>query len=393
MRHSCFKYDGDVGNPPSSYLHFLLGLYSSIIINMVQVLSSVLVLFVTLLSASVYAKAIFGAEFTFTNQSILVAQTFRHVTNNPISERFRDILAEKILRECDGCLGSEGTDRYGNKTYKIVYPDGFYIVVSTDPGVVEVQTKPLTVEEWVRQKDRLQKDLFDAATSLGIPPGQVGGGHIHMGLEGSVGSNLFLMRNLLVDFANHPELSLGVLHYDIRNAPPISALPEGQREAFAKIIAEVDSGQIDSPAGLARRIYYSVYGGPDFQKMNALNLSRIVESIWSESERTFEFRGIRPERNVEEFIILIRILEGRLSYLKTMKTPIPLAIPQFGNNQKTVKMKIENFVDYLLGTGVNLEEFVSGFSLMGPYKRAAEAWIKNTKQANLCTRLFAHLSE
>lgn len=334
------------------------------------------------------AQATFGAEFTFSNNVIVEAQDGANTVNNPMSEYFRDQLAAKVLERCHGCKAVKGKNQYGIKTYKIIYPDGFYFVVATDPGVVEIQTKPSTVEEIKAQSHRLKSDLFEVAREIGISPGSRGGGHIHMGLASSVGSDLMLMRNLLVDFANHPELAMGILENSPRNAPALALLSQDQQETFAKIIADVDANRIRSVRELALRINEEVYG-PDHQKNQALNLMRIANPSWDESERTFEFRAIRPQLNEQEFVLLVRLLEGRLEYLKKIKQPIALSIPLFSKGAvKGADQMIENFTKYLNGTGVDLSEFISTFSLSPRLEQSAQSWIKKQRQPKSCARIY-----
>jgi hypothetical protein len=311
-----------------------------------QLLSFASVGFCLLISGAAIAERTYGPEFTFTNNQMIDAQPGSHVTNNPMTVYFKKRLAQAILERCPDCVKKTGADRYGNKVYRIIYTDGFYFEVTTDPGVVEVKMKPLTVTEIAsaRYKGRIQNDLFDIAASLGMIPGRVGGGHIHMGLQTSVGSDLLLMRNLLVDFANHPELALGILHNDMRNAPPISRLPIEQQNAFKKIIAEVDSGEIQTLVELAARVTEFVYGGPDFQKKQALNLDRVTQPLWLKFERTIEFRAIRALASAEEFVMIVRLLDARMEYLSSFRHPLPLDIPTFGTGPGSARKKMQHFM-------------------------------------------------
>jgi len=58
---------------------------------------------------------------------------------------------------------------------RIEYPNGYWIQVATDPGVLEVQTKPSTIEQLEQIESKIQIDLFDAASKIGLKPAKAKG--------------------------------------------------------------------------------------------------------------------------------------------------------------------------------------------------------------------------
>ena len=126
--------------------------------------------FVFMCTIRALAEPTFGPEFTFTNREIINGQTDLYAVNSEASEKYRDLLAERVLNLCDGCFEEIILSKYETVVKKIVYPDGFYFTIGTDPKVVEVQTTPLTVREIILHMPRFKNDLFAAASQLGVIP-------------------------------------------------------------------------------------------------------------------------------------------------------------------------------------------------------------------------------
>ncbi len=119
----------------------------------------------------------FGAEFTFTNDKIIAGARSDSTVHLPEAAQARDQFRDRVLQVCQGCYVVEEKNGYKATVHKIVYPDGWYFIIATDPSVVEVQTKPLTVAEYKKMRERIQTDIFDAAKTVGITP------HAHMGVD------------------------------------------------------------------------------------------------------------------------------------------------------------------------------------------------------------------
>lgn len=315
--------------------------------------------FVLVFALRAAAQATFGSEFTFTNSLIRGAQQGSHYVNNDESERHRDLMGARALATCDGCRLVNETNAYGVKVVKVVYPDGFHFTIATDPAVVEVQMKPVTNEEIAKNLHRIRRDIFGAAEFVGMKPdARVGGGHLHIGWLSATGGDLLLLRNFIVDFANHPGIASGLLAYDHFNSPPIQALPEDRQRAFRRIIMEVDSGLITTVAELARRIQTEVYNWNQANwnpphKYHALNLVRIADNSWREPDKTFEIRSIRAQMSAEEFQMLTRLFEGRIEYLRHLGKPVPLRIPR----EQTPEQAFRQFSNYVARSGIRFAEF------------------------------------
>jgi hypothetical protein len=76
--------------------------------------------------------------------------------------------------------------------YRWTYADGWWYQVSTDPGVLETQMAPTTLEsaEGATVRGRVERSIFGLAKGLGLSPDATyGGGHIHMEVAGAFGDN------------------------------------------------------------------------------------------------------------------------------------------------------------------------------------------------------------
>ncbi len=170
------------------------------------------------------------------------------------------------------------------------------------------------------------------------------------------------------------EISLWTLQI-IPNLPTeFWPLPESNQRAFRQIIAEVDSGRITTAEELARRIQSEVYTWTKAnwnppKKYQAFNVTRIADPSWDVSERTFEIRSIRPQKSAAEYLMLTKMLEGRIEYLKTRKQPVPLNIPPMQNERQMY----EAFSKYLGESGLSLQWFRDLFRISSPTARQVTA--------------------
>jgi len=339
----------------------------------------------------------FGGEFTFTNNTIINASTTQDsiVNIDEAVEAQKAFLAE-VLKVCAGCREITQKNSYGVETHKIVYPDGWYFVIATDPAVVEVQTKPSTVATLQKIQARIQSDIFDAAKKAGVVPHtSVGGGHIHFDYTSSVEGNVLRLRNLLVDFANHPELALGIWSNDRFNSGPIANLPSSQRQAFEEIIEQVDTRKIRSVNTLTKEIRNRVY---DYniadwyppQKYQAININRVGSKAFDISEQTIEVRSIRPQKSAAEFLAVVRVLEGRIELNKTRTLPLALDKAKLHSARiESDSITMKKHLDYVAESGVSPEEYVRDYRLSLPKQVDYVSLLPRLRPVTtFCHRLF-----
>lgn len=305
---------------------------------------------------------IFGPEFTFTNSEIRSAR----VSNSPQSPKsllklmdWQKLLALRC-QELQNCTVVSTYDKHG-PAYRVTFSDGWYFNISVDMAVLEVQTAPLTSQGFRSRQEQIQKEIFDSAAQMGLIPHEVDGcGHIHLGLAESFDNNSELFRNFIVDYANRPELTFGILGNQIENSPPIAALKTHQRQAFQEVINAFDQmpGTI---LDLAKQIELKVYtesivkswGGAKYYQ--ALRFTRFTEGRVTDAEATVEMRGFRPQQNTQEFVLETELLEARLKYLKTLNHRIPFINPP--TYQWDGRQMVARFYQYVTETGLEWERY------------------------------------
>ncbi|RME18331.1 MAG: hypothetical protein D6797_00640 [Bdellovibrio sp.] len=321
---------------------------------------SLLIILASLLSQKSWAndppELLFGPEFTFSS-----------IKDNWKKEEalmdYLNYLEKKLIEEAPE--GRKFSHPPGGPKRIFISPDGWSFNVTTDLGVIEVKMPPMTAEDYMKYESDIQKAIFDSAYNVGmIPLLFLGGGHISIGLD-YFKNDLLLLRNFIVDFINHNELSMGILNYDTNNALPLWLFPEHQIQKTQQFLNTIDpliannqlapslivlpheERELNIPIQhmdpTEKRMYVrllyplkaALTNGPrdafckpwDTEmrgKRVAINLK--IESNHHLHEKRIEIRSIRPQYNMRDFILLITLLKKRIEYLKNISKPIPLKI-------------------------------------------------------------------
>lgn len=324
-------------------------------------------------NSSVWAwPPLFGPEFTFTNESIYRADygfnrtEFESIENRRAQSAFVKVLTKRC-KASKSCLVKKIYDRNGSPSFRVTYHDGVWFNISLDPAVVEVQASPMTTAEWSKNRERFEKDVFEVAKSLGLKPhSDIGGGHIHMGLESSFGGDSKLFRNFIVDFANHPELARGVLADDPANSRALADADDEVKVEFQKAIQRFDQGEIQGVRDLADEIENNVYhfykyrnSLPAHAKYQALSFARVTDNSLKfigklePHQRTVEFRAFRAQSSFDDFFKEIKLIEGRLRYIKALDHPIEFRDPR----HQFTREKMESFRRYVEESGLKWEDY------------------------------------
>jgi len=315
----------------------------------------IIVALLVLTRSSLAWPPIYGPEFTFTNGTLYAANLGKPgAITTEANSAARDRMAEAMIELCGrrgDCAVAATKDKYGIKIWKVSYRDGWWFQISVDPSVVEIQAKPVTLSEFTKYRDRIQNDIFAVAESIDLKPDKAsGGGHIHIGTQAAFEEDPKLFRNFLVDYTNHPELAFGILEEDMKNALPFAKLSEDQRASFAKLIEAFDQKPV-SVESLARSIETKVYR--DVRKYNAINLRRTAKYGFARS-KTVELRAIRTQLSADEYLLHLRLIEPRLTYLKSLKDPVPFLNSPIPTQTEE---KVRAFHRYVTESGLDWEEF------------------------------------
>ena len=303
------------------------------------------------------SKAKYGPEMTFSNKSL---ENSFHIMNDPtqtetpLGREFVNLIA-KILesnfskREDKNEIGEiTWPERYwkGNlrHTVRVIYPDEWFFEFFVDPGVLEVNTSPMSIEEAREHKDRIQRDVFDIMPRVDLAPQLfLGAGHFHIDIN-AFENDPQLFRNYIVDYYNHPALTNGALNDDKFNSIGAADLPFKNREILKEVIKNFDENVLGKMDGfeaiqfLSKEIVekaYNIESDDDpiypFQdhkkrpeKYHALNLKNVYDSILSNKASTIEFRAIRPQHSAEDLVDIFELFEKRLEVIKNVEGLIPL---------------------------------------------------------------------
>ncbi|MCO5143617.1 MAG: hypothetical protein M9962_11050 [Oligoflexia bacterium] len=298
----------------------------------------------------------YGPEFTFTNLEMVEAlKKLPYSGQKMANQKFLNLWVEEIRKTCQECKIIEKRDKHGI-AYK-VEKGSFHYTLSVDTGVLEVQMPGLTLEEIRAQKESIHKEIFQAAEKMGLKPAKtLGGGHIHIGYLEAFKDDPQLFRDFVVDYANHPDLSFGVMGSSLENSPPIVALEKNQQEEFKKLIAEFDHSSMsgeDLAKAIDERVYTKTLKYMSPKHYQAMKMRRVYDEIF-QNQKTVEMRAVRPQQSVEQYLVELELLEERLKYLKRWKGRLPLDLPI--ELAKEPIDKLTNFYIYVREMGYSWEK-------------------------------------
>jgi hypothetical protein len=259
-------------------------------------------------------EGIFGPEFTFTYKG-------------SVSEEKRQEYLVQLRRHLKGDQPEGAKFTESNSSFpKFTSPNGWWFEVTTNPGVLEIKMKPMTVKETRLFKDDIQSAIFVNAAIVGLFPWDyLGGGHLNFDIS-IFGNRVLFARNFIVDFFNHGELAMGALSYDTNNAVPFALFNDKEQRDIAHVIALSDAGEFpDTEEGVKKflseinRIQIPAsnrLGGANKGKHHDLNLGHAGR---------IEIRSVRPQANMDVWLNQIELIESRINnHLRHIDKPLPL---------------------------------------------------------------------
>lgn len=295
-----------------------------------------------------------GTEFTFTNERLKTE--FRTIGNNVGDSDYTKLLLQKWKKKMANrpgvILDDTQTDKYNLPLLRFIYKFDeksteekssrekpyWYYQVGGDPGVLETQTFPMSLNQMGREERNyaaiIQRDIFEVASELElVPDKEYGGGHIHLDIESTFGDNEIAFRNFIVDFYNNA-LALEALENDPQSARVLAQMSPQARANFKKVIFEFDQSNekgIEGMRSLARMLADGVYK-PEYDKIKentmidrydkyvglsvmSLNEKPTVIELQGENIElgsTMEIRALRAQRNVDELTLLVHLFEQRI---------------------------------------------------------------------------------
>lgn len=313
----------------------------------------------------------FGPEFTFTNETLVnegnkalnkaldagkhPSEALKTEFNMAKYQNFKEILEEKCRIRKD-CTTSIGYDKHG-ENIRVTYQDGWYFEVGIDMCVIETQTKPGRIADFIYNKNRLEEDLWQVAESLDLRPHyRAGQGHVHIGLS-AFNNDPILLRNFFVDYSNRPELAFGALGNHLGNSPPIAALKPEQREGLQTALKQFDALETKTIPDFVRLITRNVYTASTIEGWDGADYYhaiRLERSMRINSASTIEIRAFRPQQTVDQFILQLELLQSRINFLRAK--PL-IQYHETDKYQYSRQDIVNSFYQYVTETGLSWEKY------------------------------------
>ncbi|MBF0360214.1 MAG: hypothetical protein HQK49_04345 [Oligoflexia bacterium] len=168
----------------------------------------------------------FGAELTFKskkkeeNQKDIIDKIKRKLESNKTLLDLFEISTNKTKDKFNADI-STMTFKLKNESKK--FPkNGFTLSFTTDPSVIEIPTSPLTLSQMNNKNiQTIFSTLFTIAAELNILPdknNEIGGGHIHIGVQESFKDKPWASMCFLADLYNHRYFLLCGLKGKVKSA-------------------------------------------------------------------------------------------------------------------------------------------------------------------------------
>jgi len=310
-------------------------------------------LFILCVPASSFAKTpqfLFGPEFTFGVQFVngqvinLDSSTNFDEANSETDDLGEEGLYKKLRRYHRTLKEQLVAKPRQNKKFKAwrnryTSPKGWAFFVNTDPGVIEIQMSPMTVKNYKKNAKAIQRAIFSTAAKLSFYPALfTGGGHINIGLK-EFEENPRLLRNFIIDYYNHVELSMGVMNYDVHNAASPLIYENHSHTQLLRLIEYIDHAlklkpvteefadsinliePDESRINIVKDLLHS-FGAFDNPKdvFGGIHIAAALRgrAHYSDIKGRLEIRAVRPQASMDVWVRQIQLLQKRLEYLDSL---------------------------------------------------------------------------
>lgn len=234
--------------------------------------------------------------------------------------------------------------------YLITMPNGWWFKVTHDPGVIEITTKPSTLKELKENKKQVDEIIFKSARKGKFSVHRDDNAHFNLGALSAFDGDPKKFFRFFIDYHNNSHLALGTLGQDFDNAPPLSALLAEQREALVKLSERVNRDEFKTIAEVAEAIRIEVYTSSYREGWNSVHYQALgikyltsdkmkqpitssieLQALLSlipfinfskERDQPLEIRAAWAQANMEQFIRIAELVEGRINLLNSKKLPI-----------------------------------------------------------------------
>lgn len=364
------------------------------------------VLTFTVLSQASWAwPPTYGAEFEFSHPDFLHSSSDeKGFTKGHLEHQAKVRLTSILVQQClkIGCdvRATAGKWPY-SPDFLVEFHDGWWFKISHDPGVIEIMTKPATLEELRAQQERMDRMLFRTARDMGLKPSlPVDGpmaGHFNFGAKSAFGNDAELFLRFFLDFANRPWLALGGLGHDILNAPPLAFLSDRAHGELRAIILEFEvekaEGKTPSLQDIAERVLLRVYrrsflpevrmDGNHYQAFSIKRAMRLNRS----DDVPFEIRSVDAQESMKDFIMLAELIEARLRFLKKQKDPLEFIVNRQPSYTRQELYKL--FKEYVEETGLSFAKYRQLLSTQSLDPQFPLHVLRSQRSGVSCSKIFA----
>lgn len=263
--------------------------------------------------------------------------------------------------------------------YKVVTPQGWWFIISPDPGVVEIKTKPSTAYQLEKQISTMRKLIFEVADELHLT-GKGETAHLNVGNLSAFKNNPQKFARFYADATNHFELWTGIMGYDPISAADISQLHVSAQIKLANFLMKLQKGAPGSPlwthaTDAAKEINEIVGADLDLfqilpglrelstqrkRKEQSVNVTRMYQTFnqspQAPDEQRVELRAIRQPDSPEEAVLFAKLIQARIRYLDTLPDPVSMHI-RFSKTRLSVPELLGRFKLFVEETGLQWDDF------------------------------------
>lgn len=306
------------------------------------------------------SEIIFGPEWTFSNKTLLFKEP---KSNEPFLSKVANVIR---LKFSDGPQAVTITPSQTGG-FRVTAADGVWFEVGYDAGVLEVQSMPLSLNQWRIRAEFVQSLIFDSMKEAGFQPHEIeGAGHINIGLS-YFRDKPGLAKNFLLDYLNHPGvgIALNAEQSNDRDAKSVYQYLDdngflGTNDAlqFLKEVENIEMDTLIPKVAKSNRGFISYIRG----KAVAIGLRgyRIKQisgieyyELLGEYSR-FEMRQVRPQESFGSFLKVLEIFKARIEFLEKSGRVIKLNVPRKITDGWEV---LGQFADYVEETGLSLKNY------------------------------------
>lgn len=263
-----------------------------------------------------------------------------------------DVLCQGI----GGCLLQKfPKDTSGQKSYQdhaeLFLPDKeFSFVLSSRPGEVIVRTSSMDVPQIQNNIASLQALIFDLANLVGMNPARRIPYTLQLDGDATFGASSIDLYRFIADFANHPELLMGVLGDNEGKRTQIVNASKSVKRSFVRIGNDVRKNKIFDPVGVAKQIETSVFRGIEDPVVSFAEVipreNRVGRVIIHE---------VRTPTRAQDFYLQAHLIDERIQFLRRQRVQVRFhdaAHVNFSRQQIATR-----FAVYLAEMGARWETF------------------------------------